>query len=325
MTKLSWLGLFLWLLGVSAALAAGACAGLWSVLNNPGPHSAPSAVYIKDGASLFEISEQLEAEGFVRSSILMRWSARLSGVALRLRAGEFEVEPGLSYIALGRALASATPVQRTITLPEGITAYGVAHRLSTAFGLTGASDIDVPEGYILPDTYAYSRGSTAADLLSRMRQAQSDLLLDLWDTRAPGLPYDTPEEAVIMASIIERETAVAGERDLVASVFINRLRRGMRLQSDPTVIYGIVGGAPFGRSITRQDLMDNNPYNTYRRDGLPAGPIANPGRASLIAAFKPADTNFLYFVADGAGGHVFAETLAQHNRNVRRWRALQRK
>lgn len=215
-------------------------------------------------------------------------------------------------------------VQRRLQVVEGTTAAEAMRLLAETEFLEG--DLPPPpfEGGIAPDTYFYIRGEQRQAVLQRMVNAQLRILDKLWRQRAEGLPIDTPREALILASIIEKETALAEERARVAAVFVNRLQRGMRLQSDPTVIYGITGGkAPLGRPLTRSDLKASSPYNTYRIRGLPPGPIANPGRASIEAALHPADTDDLYFVADGSGGHVFASTLREHNRNVARWRRSQ--
>jgi UPF0755 protein len=197
--------------------------------------------------------------------------------------------------------------------------------LEAAEGLTGPLPDPPPQGSLLPETYFFENGETRAAMLARMQKAMTDALAELWPQRAENLPFDTPEQAVVLASIVEKETGVAAERPQVASVFVNRLRRGMPLQSDPTVIFALTGGeADLGRPLLRADLQVDHPVNTYVVNGLPPTPIANPGRASLEAVLNPAETDFLYFVADGTGGHAFARTLAEHNRNVARWRAVQR-
>ena len=221
-------------------------------------------------------------------------------------------------------LVDGETVVRRFTLPEGLTRARALELLSKAEGLVGAVDArDVEEGQLLPDTYHFGFGDRRADLLARMRTAMTDTLDALWQTRAPDLPLDGPREALILASIIEKETAAADERARISGVFINRLGRGMRLQSDPTVAFALTGGKePLGRELTRRDLRVRHPYNTYVVDGLPPGPICNPGRRALEAAVRPARTDALYFVADGAGGHAFARTLKEHLVNVSRWRRL---
>ncbi len=197
--------------------------------------------------------------------------------------------------------------------------------VAAAEGLSGETGPVPPEGSLLPETYHYSWNDDRAALVERMQTGMEVVLAELWPERAEGLPINTPEEAVILASIVEKETGVAEERPLVASVFVNRLKRGMRLQSDPTVVYGLTNGQrPLGRTLTFRDLDRPSPYNTYTNGGLPPGPIANPGRAALEAVLHPAESRYLYFVADGTGGHAFAKTLVEHNRNVAKWRKIQR-
>ena len=210
-------------------------------------------------------------------------------------------------------------------MPEGLTVAEVLALVGGAEGLAGEADGALAEGALLPETYNYSWGDDRGDLVDRMAAAMDAALAELWEGRADELPFDTPEEALVLASIVEKETGIAGERARVAAVFVNRLRRGMRLQSDPTVVYALTeGSGALGRQLIRDDLAVQHPYNTYVHAGLPPGPIANPGRASIAAALDPAVSGDLYFVADGSGGHAFAPTLAQHNRNVARWRRLRR-
>ncbi|MEM6650198.1 MAG: endolytic transglycosylase MltG, partial [Pseudomonadota bacterium] len=207
---------------------------------------------------------------------------------------------------------------------EGLTTRQIIARLKEAPMLVGEVTIELKEGDLLPETYSYQRGDNRDSIIERMKEAHDDVLAVLWETRAEGLPLDTPEEAVILASIVEKETGIAAERPRVAGVFINRLNKGMRLQSDPTIIYGLTGGEPLGRGIRLSELRKETPYNTYVIRGLPPTPIANPGRDALAAVLNPLETNDLYFVADGTGGHVFATNLAQHNRNVAKWRRIER-
>lgn len=219
---------------------------------------------------------------------------------------------------------SEPDVRFRVTLAEGVTSWQVIEELKRADFLSG--DVaEVPaEGSLAPDSYEVEKGSDRGALIARMTAAQTAVLAELWAERAGDLPYDTPEEALIMASIVEKETGVADERPQVASVFVNRLERGMRLQTDPTVIYGVtLGKGPLGRGLRQSELRRETPYNTYVIDGLPPTPIANPGRLSIQAALNPADTNFIFFVADGTGGHAFAETLEEHNRNVAAWRKIE--
>jgi UPF0755 protein len=223
-----------------------------------------------------------------------------------------------------REAVQAGDLRFRVTLAEGVTSWQVVESLKRADFMQGTVATVPAEGSLAPDSYEVQAGADRAALIAEMQARQSRILAELWVARAPGLPYATPEEALIMASIVEKETGVAGERPQVASVFVNRLARGMRLQTDPTVIYGITNGqAPLGRGLRQSELRRETPYNTYVIDGLPPTPIANPGRLSIEAALNPATTNYLYFVADGSGGHAFAATLEAHNENVARWRAIE--
>jgi UPF0755 protein len=243
----------------------------------------------------------------------------------RLKAGEYAFAPGMSMREVMDLLVSGKAIMHTITLPEGLTSKQIVDRLRADEMLTGDIEAIPPEGSLLPETYAFTRGASRQQILDQMAAAHKRALDEVWANRRSGLPIDTPEELVTLASIVEKETGKADERPRVAAVFVNRLEAGMRLQSDPTVIYGIAAGeGTLGRAIRRSDLDAENPYNTYRIDGLPPGPIANPGRAALEAVATPSSTEELYFVADGTGGHVFARTLDEHNRNVARWRQIER-
>ena len=221
-------------------------------------------------------------------------------------------------------LAQQGDVRWRVTLAEGVTSWQVVDALKRADFLDGAIAAVPAEGSLAPDSYEVDRGFARADLIVEMQKRQAATLAELWATRAEGLPYDSPEQALVMASIVEKETGIPEERKMVASVFINRLAQGMRLQTDPTVIYGITKGeGVLGRGLRQSELQRATPYNTYVIDGLPPTPIANPGRLSIEAALNPADSKYLYFVADGTGGHAFAETLEQHNQNVAKWRAIE--
>ena len=255
---------------------------------------------------------------------LFRLAARVHGLAPSLRAGEFEVPAGASPLEALLTLRDAKPLLRFVTIPEGLTTRQALAIIAEAPVLEGAVTLTPEEGDLLPETYAYERGETRDAVTRRVMAAHDEVLAELWANRSDRAVAQTPEEAVILASIVEKETGVASERPRVAAVFSNRLRRGMRLQSDPTIIYGLTGGEPLGRGIRRSELRKETPYNTYVIRGLPPTPIANPGRESLAAVLDPPETDDLYFVADGTGGHVFAETLAQHNRNVAQWRRIER-
>lgn len=296
-------------------------------LNADGPLKEDAIVWIKRGDSMTSIARGLEDDGLIAEggARLFYYYGRASGLSGALRAGEFTVPPGASMVELAEILRTADPLLRFVTIPEGRTVAQAVAILEQAPMLEGEVTLTPDEGDLLPETYAYERGETRDSVLERMIRAHDALLADLWPRRADNLPIETQEEAIILASIVEKETAVPEERPRVASVFVNRLRRGMRLQSDPTIIYGLTGGEPLGRGLRVSELNDtDNPYNTYRIDGLPPTPIANPGRESISAVLNPAETDDLYFVADGNGGHVFASSLREHNKNVQRWRQIER-
>jgi UPF0755 protein len=319
--------LFAGLLAACLLLAvAGFGAWRWALLqlDAAGPLQTETAVVVPRGASSGTIAERLEAAGVIADQRFF-----MLGLALDpgtpLRAGEFAFPAGASIRDAIAILRSGRTVQRRLTVPEGLTVAQILSLVEAAEGLTGTIDAVPPEGGLLPETWAYSWGDSRASVVRRMAEAMERTLAEAWAARVPNLPLASPREALILASIIERETGVADERAKVAGVFVNRLRRGMPLQSDPTVIYAVTGGAGvLDRPISRADLEFDHPVNTYRNRGLPPLPIAAPGRASLMAAVRPAETDALYFVADGTGGHVFSRTLEEHNRAVARWRQIER-
>jgi UPF0755 protein len=296
------------------------------VYNGPGPAAKgddKTTVVLRKGASLPEIAASLQRGGVIRSTSIFMTAAKATGAARGLKAGEYEFASRASMAQVLDAIRHGRIVRHWITIPEGLTSDMVMDILNKSDVLVG--DAATPaEGAILPETYEVQRGEDRAAVLQHMMDARDKLLNQLWSDRQSGLPYQTKEDAVTMASIVEKETGKKGERPQVAAVFINRLRTGMRLDTDPTVIYGISRGRPLGRGLRRSELDRVTPYNTYKIDGLPPTPIANPGRAALEAALNPAKTNDLYFVADGTGGHVFASTLEQHNANVAKWRQIER-
>ena len=311
--------LFLLLL-VAALIVGGGVGWLWM---GPGPAEKPVAVIVPEGSSLTGTARQLEKSGAIRSSRQFLLLARLFGEKGIIRAGEYEVPAGASPKAVLDILQSGKTLQRFVTVPEGMPSVVVAEKLMATPLLTGP--VPTPrEGSVLPDSYSYQRGEPRAAVLKRMQAAMTETLAELWKARKPSSVAATPEEAIILASIVEKETGVPSERRMVAGVYTNRLRRGMPLQADPTVIYPVTKGKPLGRRILRSELQAKNGYNTYAQAGLPIGPIANPGRESIAAVLDPAPTDALYFVADGKGGHVFAATLDEHNRNVAKWYALRR-
>jgi UPF0755 protein len=268
------------------------------------------------------IGRDLSEARVVRSGIIFAIAAEVTGSAHRLKAGEYAFPQKISVFEVLRMLREGMVVRHFITLPEGLSSRAAAEILTQSDILTGAAPV-APEGALLPETYEVSRGESRASLIARMERDRTALLAKLWATRAQRLPYHRPEDAVILASVVEKETALPAERPLVAGVFINRLEKGMRLESDPTVIYALTGGAPLGHGLTRSELATPSPYNTYRVAGLPPTPINNPGRAALAAAMAPTPTDDLYFVANGSGGHAFSPTLAQHTQNVAHWRRVE--
>ena len=292
----------------------------------PGPaarHGGSTTVILRQGAGLPEIASTLAREGVVRSGAVFIAATQITRTARHLKAGEYEFASRASMSSVIGEIKRGEVVHHMVTIPEGLTSEQVVDVLMSNDVLTGAAPVP-GEGSILPETYEVQRGEDRAEVLQRMMDARDALLRTLWAQRRPDLPLQTPQQAVILASIVEKETALADERPRVAAVFINRLQQNVRLGSDPTVIYGLTGGKPLGRGIRQSELTTATPYNTYLIDGLPPGPICNPGRAALAAALDPPRTSELYFVANGAGGHVFASTLEQHQKNVERWRGIER-
>jgi len=290
-----------------------------------GPNADETTVVLPRGAGVKMIAKALDDAGVISSPFVFRSGVRITGNSRGLKAGEYLIPGRTSPRGVMELLLAGRTVLHRLTVAEGLTVAEVFAAVHAAEGLDGEVLARPPEGALLPETYYFSLGDSRADLLTRMGEAMRETLNELWAGRAEGLPFDSPEEALALASIVEKETGVSAERARVAAVFINRLRRGMRLQSDPTVVYSLTqGAAPLGRALTRRDLRTENPYNTYVNGGLPPGPIANPGRAAIEAVLHPLETEELYFVADGNGGHAFAKTLREHQRNVASWRKLQR-
>ncbi len=292
-----------------------------------GPLAADASVVVPRGASGHAIGALLEEAGIVADRRLLLLTTRIFAPDRPLRAGEYSFPAAASLREVVAKLQAGDTVVRRMTIAEGLTTAEILDLIAVTEGLSGPvpEQAAVPEGALLPETYHFSLGDSRAALVARMAAARNAVLRQLWAGRKAGLPLKSPEEALVLASIVERETAVPEERARVAGVFINRLNLEMRLQSDPTVAYGLrENDAPLDRPLRRRDLEVDHPYNTYVHRGLPPGPIANPGVASIAAVLNPAETDELYFVADGTGGHAFARTLAEHNRNVERWRRIQR-
>ncbi|MGM0560185.1 MAG: endolytic transglycosylase MltG [Pseudomonadota bacterium] len=314
---------FLVLIVTGALLLAVAGLLAYQAYEGEGPVKEETVVLIDRGSGVRSIAAELKEQQVIDDALVFQVAARLTGKAGRLQAGEYEFPPGTSLREVLDKLESGDFVVRQVTIPEGRTSYEVVALLEGIEVLEGDIPELPPEGSLLPETYHYQWGDTRQALIERMQQDMQALVQELWPERIDGLPLETPEEAITLASIVEKETAVASERPMVASVFINRLRRDMPLQSDPTVIYSLTDGkGPLDRELTRKDWEVEDPYNTYYVNGLPPGPIANPGRESLEAVLDPAETDYIYFVADGTGGHAFAQSLDEHNRNVRNWRRI---
>ena len=303
-------------------LVLGLCGVAWGrrMVYQPGALENSITVVIPKGAGSAMVAGRLAEAGVIEHPFLFRIAARLMGKDKLLRAGEYEFEPQISMAEAIEKLAEGDIVYHQLTVPEGLMSVQIAEILNKAPNLGGEPLQKFEEGLFLPETYTYKYGDTRQDVLREGKAAVEKVLAQAWKNREDDLPVKTPEELLILASIIEKETAVDSERAIVASVFVNRLRKGMKLQTDPTVIYALTeGNAELKRSLKRKDLQIDSPYNTYKYYGLPPKPICNPGAASIWAAAHPADTDYLFFVADGKGGHNFSRSLAEHNRSVRAW------
>ncbi len=312
------------LIAAFAALAL-AVSGFWFLSGwyASGPLGKDATFIVPDGTSLASVAAKLEAEGAIASADGFRLRARIMGAGAPVRAGEFLLPKGASASRILSILQGGDVVRRFVAVPEGMPSIMVAERLMAQPLLVG--QVAVPqEGSVLPDSYDFERGESRQDVLRRMQAAMSRTVAELWAKRAPGIAVSTPHEAVVLASIVEKETGTPSERRMVAGLYSNRLRKGMMLQADPTIIYPITGGKPLGRRIRQSEIRAVNGYNTYTMVGLPRGPITNPGRESIAAVLNPAKTEALYMVADGSGGHAFAATLEQHNANVEKWFAIRR-
>ncbi|MBB3974464.1 endolytic transglycosylase MltG [Hansschlegelia beijingensis] len=317
-------GLFTFL-SLLALCAGGALYYGKSLFERPGPLAAETTVMIARNQGVADIADSLQRAGVIEHPRVFEIGVRAYGVHDRLRFGEYAFPARVSMHEAMDILASGKSIEHPITIPEGLTSLQIVERLRDHPLLTGEIKEIPEEGTLLPETYNFVRGTSREQVIARMQQHQKEAVAQIWKDRKPIPGVKTPQDLIILASLVEKETGIPEERPRVAAVFANRLRKGMRLQSDPTIVYGLVGGrGTLGRSLNRTDIRSKTPYNTYVVSGLPAGPIANPGRDALKAAAQPPETRDLYFVADGTGGHAFAPTLVEHNRNVAKWRKLER-
>ncbi len=307
---------------VALALLAASVAGFGLLGSATVEEDTPFVV--PSGASLTTVAQKLEKEGHVSSADAFLLRAKILGGSAPVQAGEFLLPAGVSQGRILETFQNGDVIRRFITIPEGMPSIMVHERLMAEPLLIG--EIPVPvEGSLLPDTYDFERGESRLEVLARMQAAMQNYLAEAWPKRKPGIAVDNIKDAVILASIVEKETGVASERRMVAGLYSNRVRRDMLLQADPTIIYPITRGKPLGRRIRQSEIAAVNDYNTYTMTGLPKGPITNPGRESIAAVLDPESTDALFMVADGEGGHVFADTLEEHNANVEKWYALRRK
>ena len=318
------LGIGFWGLVLMLALAAGGWLYVTSILNRPQIFTQDQTIIIKPGAGRVVISAVLNQAGIDHPQWVMRLEERRRGKAYLPKAGEYALPQGTSLMTAMDIIHQGQSIQHRLTFPEGLTSAEITAAINADDRFEGAITPQPAEGTLLPETYAFTRGADRGQLIARMHQAQEISFAALWASRAQDLPLKTMDEAIILASIVEKETGLAGERAKVASVFINRLKAGMRLQSDPTVIYGMTQAGIKVNTLLRRHWKHNSAWNTYRIDGLPATPICNPGEAAMAAVLNPASTAYYYFVADGNGGHAFAQTLAEHNRNVRAYQQVKK-
>ncbi len=327
---------WLLVLGIGAValflLAAAAAGGIYyyavSEFEKPGPVASGSSeetIYtLPRGQGLIQIAQDLENMGLISNAVIFRFGVMQNEASGSLKAGEYAIPSRASMFDIMEILREGKSILYKLTIPEGLTSAQIIRLVNADETLVGSVEAVPDEGTLLPETYLFQRGTTAEGIVEQMQSDARATIDELWENRTPDLPLKSKEEAIILASIVEKETGVAAERKRVAAVFINRLRRGMRMESDPTIIYGLTQGEPLGRGLRKSELAKETPYNTYIIDRLPPTPIANPGYASIEAVLNPADTKELFFVADGTGGHVFAKTYAQHRRNVAAWRRIER-
>ena len=290
----------------------------WSVAE--GPLTQAGNVVVAKGATLTSVAQTLNEANVIDKPWLFKILSRFEGLDKKLRAGEYRFDAGVSIRQVMDKIARGEVFYRRMTFAEGLTTGQMLYQIATNQGLSGEVSLDVAEGSMLPETYTFELGTHQNSIVLEAQKAMNKVLDEAWDGRDVGLPYKDKMQLLTMASIIEKETGVADERPLVASVFVNRLRKGMKLQTDPTVIYALTEGQmELGRSLKKKDLAIDSPYNTYKYYGLPPAPICNPGRDAIMAAAHPAQSDYLYFVATGDGGHKFSKSLNEHNRNVKEW------
>lgn len=296
----------------------------WEVKNlivAEGPLQEVINVVIPKGANTKIVAQELKKSGVIGSELLFCIATRLNSADKNLKAGEYQFMPKVSVLQVMEKIARGEVYYRKITIPEGLTVGQIMYMISNYPGLSGEISLEVKEGELLPETYSFELDAPRDSILMQAKNAMDKIKQVIWENRAEGLPYKNINEMMTMASIIEKETAIPEERAVVASVFINRLNKRMRLQTDPSVIYALTEGEfELNRALRKNDLNIDSPYNTYRNYGLPPTPICNPGVEAMEAAAHPEKTDFLYFVADGNGGHNFAKSLKEHNRNVRKWK-----
>ena len=317
---------FIVLLLVLALIAAGMVGWTVAAWDAPGPASGgkETIVLIAPGSRTHAVAQMMQAKGVLKSGLLFELNLRLRGMAVKIKAGEYAIPPGASMAELAGILVEGKSIQHKFTAAEGLTSDMIWKLAQADTVLTGEAGLVPEEGSLLPETYLFTRGETRAGLLDKMAQAQKAFLEQQWSRRADDLPLRDMREAIILASIVEKETSLPEERRHIASVFVNRLKIGMRLQTDPTIIYGLTRGYPLGRGIRQSELEGATPYNTYVIAGLPPGPICNPGKDSIAAVLDPQASDDLFFVATGRGGHVFASSISEQARNVAAYRAFER-
>jgi UPF0755 protein len=298
----------------------------WNLFRQPGPLETETTYLLSKGTGLRSLARQLHENNIINNELAFIFGVKYEEKGRLLRAGEYAIPAGISGQDLMDLFVSGKVIVRRLTIPEGLQSREIRELVMQADGLVGEITVETPEGAFLPETYHYHFGESRDEILSRMIRDMEDTVAKLWAENKAVSEIKSPDDLIILASIVEKETGVEEERPRVAGVFINRLKKGMKLQSDPTVVYGITEGKhDLGRPLSRKDLASKTEYNTYQINGLPKGPIANPGLESLRAVLAPMVTKDLFFVADGKGGHAFAETLDDHNRNVQKWRKLNRK